>query len=257
MTGLGEYLKKERERKKISIEEIAKATHINPKLLEAMERNDFSGIPGIFYARNFLKTYLDAIGADQNVFFQEHGNEIDRLMDEKKNIPEMYYSKLRYSSFKKRNLFLIVAMAVLLIIAIFCFFYRSKTNLFHVVNISQWGAESRAEASSMPDFGNADLLVGLATNNSSPDYSPVNVRIAFQEKCWIQVARGGVIALSSVFEPGTVKEISGYDIALTLGNPSGLRLFVNDTEITRFRNLNHSVRLQLNPTRLEDYLKNE
>ncbi len=257
MTGLGEQLKKERELKNVSIEEIAKITHLNPRLLEAMERNDFSQIPGVFYAKNFLKTYLKAVGANQEVFFKEHRREIQDILEGKKNDPVQYYSKLRYSSFKKRNLFLTASVLLILIVSIFCFFYRSKANLFQVVDFSKQGAEAQEVTGGKTPFLNANLLAGIDARDFSYDRSPIDVRIEFLDKCWIQVVRGGKAVTSSVFEQGTVQIFKGYDLILTLGNPAGLRLFVNGAEITRFKNSNRSLRVQLNPAKLENFLKNE
>lgn len=257
MTGLGEQLKKEREMKNVSIDEITKTTHLNPRLIEAMERNDFSQIPGMFYAKNFLKTYLTAIGVDQEAFFRAHGREIEHIMEGKKNDPVQYYSKLRYSSFKKRNLFLFASLLLILIVTIFCFFYRSKANLFQVVDFSKWGAEVQEVTVGKALFLNTNLLDSIESRDFSYDKSPINVRIEFLDKCWIQVVRGGKTYTSSVFVRGTVQVFKGYDLILTLGNPAGLRLYVNGAEITRFKNSNRSLKIQLNPSRLEDFFKYE
>ncbi len=247
MTDLGEYLRKERERKNLSIKDVTKATHINPKLLQAMEKGDFSDIPGVFYAKNFLKTFLDAVGADKTEFFKTYQAEIDRILEEKRDDPARYYSKLRYSSFKRRNLYLTASLILLLFVSAFCFFYQSNNNLFHVVKLNN----------AQPTYLDVNLLAAATADNKSPDYSPVNVKIEFQEKCWIQVLRGGEKVVSSVFEPGDIQEFHGYNLDLTLGNPSGLRLFVNGSELTRFSALNRSIRIQLNLLKLEKLIKNE
>jgi cytoskeletal protein RodZ len=252
MTGLGEYLRKERERKSLSIEDVAEITNINPKLLQAMEKGDFRDIPGVFYAKNFLKTYLQAVEADQEEFFKTFQPEIDRILDEKRDDPAQYYSKLRYSSFKKRNLYLISALILLLIVSVFCFFYQSKDNLFQVIDFN-----SPQPDKSPRTYLDRNFLDKVIVNDWSFDYSPINVKLVFNEKSWIQVLRGGRKVVSSVFQPGDIREFHGYRLNITLGNPSGLRLYLNETEVTRFQNQKRSVRIQLDLAKLEELVAND
>ena len=252
MTDLGEFLKKERERKNFSIEDIADVTHINPRTLRAMEKGDFKEIPGVFYTKNFLKTYLDAVGADQEEFFTKFQTDIDRVLDEKRDDPVQYYSKLRYSSFKRRNLYITASIILILIVSAFCFFYKSRDDLFQVIDFSEKKTEQTPRS-----YMDASFLKKTIISDRSPDYWPLNARIEFKEACWIQVLRGGRVVASGVFQPGDIQTFHGYNLNLTLGNPSGLRLFVNEKEITRFKNMNRSVKIQLNLTTLEGLIDNE
>ena len=60
----GEELRRERELRQISLREIAQATKIDLRRLEALERNDFSRLPGGLYNRGFVRAYCDHIGVD-------------------------------------------------------------------------------------------------------------------------------------------------------------------------------------------------
>lgn len=252
MTDLGEFLKKERERKNFSIEDIADVTHINPRTLRAMEKNDFKEIPGVFYTKNFLKTYLDAVGADQEEFFKKFQADINRVLDEKRDDPVQYYSKLRYSSFKRRNLYITASIILILIVSAFCYFYKSKDNLFQVIDFSEKQPDQIYRS-----YLDASFLKRAIVADRSIDYWPVNARIEFEEACWIQVFRGGRVVASGVFQPGDIQKFHGYNLDLTLGNPSGLRLFVNEQEVTRFKNMSRSVKIQLNLETLEGLIDNE
>ena len=48
MSSFGELLKRERELRQISLREVAEATKINHRYLEALERNDFVQLGGSF-----------------------------------------------------------------------------------------------------------------------------------------------------------------------------------------------------------------
>lgn len=61
---LGSYLKKLREEKNIPMETAARSTGISLKYLKALEADDFSRLPGLVYAKNFLKNYLIFLDGD-------------------------------------------------------------------------------------------------------------------------------------------------------------------------------------------------
>jgi transcriptional regulator with XRE-family HTH domain len=60
----GAELRRERELRGIPLREIAEATKVNLRFLEALERDDFSGLPGGLFTRGFIRAYAHHIGAD-------------------------------------------------------------------------------------------------------------------------------------------------------------------------------------------------
>src|SRR4030043_451988 len=64
MASLGQTLKEEREARNISIEEIAAATKIVPRYLEALEADRLDIMPGGFFIRGIIRTYARFLGLD-------------------------------------------------------------------------------------------------------------------------------------------------------------------------------------------------
>ena len=60
----GEELRRERELRQVGLREIAEATKINRRYLEALERNDFTDLPGGLFNRSFVRAYCKTIGID-------------------------------------------------------------------------------------------------------------------------------------------------------------------------------------------------
>ena len=58
----GTKLREARERKGISLREIANATKISVRALEALERNDISHLPGGIFSRSFVRAYAVQAG---------------------------------------------------------------------------------------------------------------------------------------------------------------------------------------------------
>ncbi len=50
--------------REISLREISNATKISMRMLEAIENNNYSVLPGGIFNRNFLRAYADFIGID-------------------------------------------------------------------------------------------------------------------------------------------------------------------------------------------------
>jgi cytoskeleton protein RodZ len=64
MASLGQSLREAREERNISIEEIASATKIGHRYLEALENDRLDIMPGEFFIRGIIRTYARAIGLD-------------------------------------------------------------------------------------------------------------------------------------------------------------------------------------------------
>ncbi|HUC42676.1 MAG TPA: helix-turn-helix domain-containing protein [Candidatus Sulfotelmatobacter sp.] len=64
MPSFGETLRRERELRQISLREIAEATKINLRYLDALERNDFRHLPGGVFNKGFVRAHAQFIGVD-------------------------------------------------------------------------------------------------------------------------------------------------------------------------------------------------
>jgi cytoskeleton protein RodZ len=65
MTGFGEYLRREREMRGVSLEEISAATKISIRFLQAIENEELAKLPGGIFTRSFVRTYARYLGLDE------------------------------------------------------------------------------------------------------------------------------------------------------------------------------------------------
>jgi cytoskeletal protein RodZ len=65
MASLGQELKKEREARNISIEEMATATKIVGRYLKALEEDRLGDMPGGFFIKGIIRTYVRYLGLDE------------------------------------------------------------------------------------------------------------------------------------------------------------------------------------------------
>lgn len=75
---VGEVLRAARERIALSLPEIANRTRVPLRHLEAIEANDYSGLPSPTYASGFVKAYARAVGADEVALARQAREEVDR-----------------------------------------------------------------------------------------------------------------------------------------------------------------------------------
>lgn len=73
MESLGSYLRKERELRQMSLEEIAQSTRIPLKMLLHIEEDALDALPGEVFARGFLKSYARSVGLDADDVLARYG----------------------------------------------------------------------------------------------------------------------------------------------------------------------------------------
>ena len=70
-TDFGGKLREARERRGVSVRDIANATKISAAALDALERNDISKLPGGIFSRAFVRSYAVEVGLDPETTIQE------------------------------------------------------------------------------------------------------------------------------------------------------------------------------------------
>src|SRR5437899_5121185 len=69
--GFGGKLRDARERRGVSLRQIANATKISVAALEALERDDISRLPGGIFSRAFVRSYANEVGLDPEATIRE------------------------------------------------------------------------------------------------------------------------------------------------------------------------------------------
>jgi cytoskeletal protein RodZ len=76
----GERLKRERELREVTLEEITAATRIGSRFLEALENEDWSKLPGGVFNRGFVRSIARYLGLDEEALLGEydlaHGTQV-------------------------------------------------------------------------------------------------------------------------------------------------------------------------------------
>lgn len=72
MAGFGDNLRREREMRGITLEEISSTTKISVRFLELLEAEEFSKLPGGIFIRSFIRSYANYLGLDEEQVMAEY-----------------------------------------------------------------------------------------------------------------------------------------------------------------------------------------
>jgi cytoskeleton protein RodZ len=76
MTSIGDTLRRERLKHDLSLERISKELKVSQRLLEAIESDDFSKLPGDVFVRSWVRQYARLVGLDE----EEMGRAVRQLL---------------------------------------------------------------------------------------------------------------------------------------------------------------------------------
>ncbi|WP_169083021.1 helix-turn-helix domain-containing protein [Paenibacillus sp. PL91] len=76
MSDLGELLRKARDQRGLTLDDIQETTKIRKRYLEAIESGDHTVLPGPFYVRAFVKNYAEAVGLDPDEVLRLYQHEV-------------------------------------------------------------------------------------------------------------------------------------------------------------------------------------
>jgi transcriptional regulator with XRE-family HTH domain len=62
--GVGEFMRRERELRYVSLDDVAERTKISRRYLEAIEEGQFDRLPGETFVRGFIRSYAQSVGLD-------------------------------------------------------------------------------------------------------------------------------------------------------------------------------------------------
>jgi len=78
MSDLGALLRKAREQRGYTLDDIQDYTKIRKRYLEAIESGDYKILPGSFYVRAFVKTYAETVGLDAEEVLRLYQKELPK-----------------------------------------------------------------------------------------------------------------------------------------------------------------------------------
>ena len=88
MESVGQYLKRERELRGISIEEISADTRVGLEFYKALERDEYEPLPHPTFVKGFIKAYCKYLGLDDTEALLKYETHVKEAEEEKKKKEE-------------------------------------------------------------------------------------------------------------------------------------------------------------------------
>jgi len=210
---LGEYLKRERELRQISLSKIADETKIPFRYLEAIERGDVEKLPGEVYLKGFLRSYALELGLDDHDVLERYRQlkEKEAEGDEEKTVQAKPPKRKKVSwRLRYERAFITLLLLVLLLAALYAAF-RPKSQP-PPPEVPQSSQQEVPEPEPLPEL------------EEEPEIAR-SVEIFARDNCWVEAYSQGERLFASMFSPGERREIPvRANLTLLLGKPAAVSL---------------------------------
>jgi cytoskeletal protein RodZ len=129
MQTLGDYLKKEREARDISLSEVSDCTKISKIYLDCLEKDEFSKIPGETYVKGYISSYAECLGINEREALQLYDSFQIATYNGEEAEPEIPKAKTSFFfSTKKTWLVITFCLLTLLVSGAYYSFFRNQNN---------------------------------------------------------------------------------------------------------------------------------
>ena len=224
MAPIGMELKRERELRGITLQEIADVTKINIRYLRDLEEDRLDNLPGTFFVKGIIRSFAKYIGLDENTILNsyyesEHHREQEQEQEEESQITQ-YTLPIKMKKILISISLFLALMAVLTIIYIF-------------INQKPQGQQVE-ETPSAPTI--------QETAPAPPTETPILeeekeliLDLTFVMETWIQIYADGELVIEGLkFEGEKVQVIAKEELLIHTGNAGGFSVTLNNKTVKSF-----------------------
>jgi helix-turn-helix protein/uncharacterized protein DUF4115 len=220
MTSLGQELKRAREERGVTLQDISNATHVGMRFLHAIENDTFDVLPGGVFNRAFVRKFAKQVGFDEEQAVRIYEEQLAAMGGEPQRI---YYTGLEDLETKptQGNGLLISLVAVIVLGA-------GAYAAYQYFKIPE-------PASDMKAIESIPTPAPTATPTPEPTVEPPGLRLelaANDAQCWVAVKADEAAPERSLINPGDVKEFTANErLQFTLGYVPALRISLNGRQV--------------------------
>lgn len=243
---VGDILRKERERQRMTIPEIEEGTSIRASYIEAIESGEYDKMPGRVYAKGFIKNYANFLNLNGDEMVKQFMTEVSppaEVVEQTKDVtPE---SKSKSFSVSGRRLeevsnnfssnHLVAAIIALAVIVGGFFYFRGPgtevaqsdvTKPQEIQQVQQTKTETPAPAQT--PTATESVMTTPASAAPAPKIDGVNLKASFSDDCWMLVTVDGNVVYEGVITAGQVMDWKGNtNVNVRVGNAGAVDFVMN------------------------------
>jgi cytoskeletal protein RodZ len=265
----GGKLREARERKGVSLRTIAEATKISVGVLEALERNDVSRLPGGIFSRAFVRSYAAEVGLDPETTIQEfiaqfpqdsvtagHSTAADPEMNDGFEIDPRV----------SRTVFRLVGIVVV-IVGVGLYFGTGArrawwssllTPLAGTVAATKPAAATTTPApvpAPPPPVAAAAPPPPAEPPPAAPSADRLQVGLSARRPCWVSATVDGKKTIEQLLQVGDQRTIDiEREMVLTAGDAAAIALTLNGAAARPLGKTGEVITVRVNPANFKEYL---
>jgi cytoskeleton protein RodZ len=220
MASFGEKLRHEREMRGITLREIADATKISSRFLQALEEDRLEVLPGGLFPRAFVRQYASFLGLDCDALLEQFAAAHGEVVVERRP-PAPPPERLR-PRITAGHLFLAGIGLLLVILSL------RRASLAPEPRTRPDSPAAAAAPAVLP----SDRVFparSLAPDAVASAGDALVLTMTAQQECWVEVRADGTTVVNRVLAEGESQTLEARgEIVLSVGNAGALRLRLND-----------------------------
>jgi cytoskeletal protein RodZ len=134
MDSFGEYLRRERELRGVTLEEISKTTNIRVGFLKALESDDSESLPAEVFVKGFIRSYAENTGMDHNEVLLAYNGFIASKREAQADSQGPVETS---SNFNMKNSFILLIVAFVVITSLLVFYSDKKSREVKPLPVSE------------------------------------------------------------------------------------------------------------------------
>ena len=220
MGSFGETLRRERELRGVDLRDIAEATNISLRFLQALEQDRTDVLPGGIFPKAFVRQYATYLGLDPDRLVAEYVYTHGGAAGEGGAAPQRPASGRIAAVFV--GLILVAGVAL---------FASARAGLF-----ARHSGQAAPAPAASPDVTMPPDRVypppppsTTAAAPGAPVTGALVLTLTAHQDCWVEVQVDGTTALSRILTQGETQRLDAQSqIVLSVGNAGGIAFAIND-----------------------------
>ncbi|HET9364453.1 MAG TPA: RodZ domain-containing protein [Candidatus Angelobacter sp.] len=267
MGAFGDRLRREREMRGITLDEITESTKISRRHLEALENERFDQLPGGVFAKGFVRAYAHFLGIDEDQAVADYSSASHEQPEPEDKFPlEIHEEPKRELNTRRSKAPLVFAIAALVGVLVGYFFWlKSKP---HGTEVAQSTHQAAATTETTPaDVPPASAQATVPASAPAPTENaatapapeePVTpkqqtppaaekkpaektfiILVKAKEDAWVSIVADGKSVMEKILSADRKKKVkAGKQVVLRTGNAGGIDVSFNGKPLGALGNEN-------------------
>jgi len=268
MSAFGDRLRREREMRGITLDEITESTKISRRHLEALEGEHFDQLPGGVFNKGFVRAYARFLGLDEDQAVADYSAASNEQPEPEDKFPlEIHEQPNRELNPRRSHLPLVFAIAALVGVLVgYGFWLKSRPHTNESaagstqqappaaattappVNTPATAVESAPPAKEAPAAASPSQPAQVAPEKpAKPEKKAFVVQVKAKEDSWVSIVADGKSVMERILSADKQKKIkAGKTLVLRTGNAGGIEVTFNGVSLGSLGNENEPRTLTFN-----------